>query len=487
MRVKRYVVDTLSDAVPLIRNELGKDAVILESKEIKIGGFLGMFRKRKLEVLAAVEPNAAKQEAKPAKKLDSDQVDLVIEQILKASQRSKAQENNKAAVNNSIIREDSATAHTHAPTAESQVQPAVGAGSSFASRLYGTSSSGAAGAGAATANQPLAAASVGSPEADAAPQRAASPQPVRVEQEAALSVSASMSPTEQFIVNELKNLRQEMMKLSKNSVLEYVPSEPIIALKQRLQEQELDEHWIDALYEEFVQLEQESGEPLAVIELWQQAKSKCMEWLAPYQHGKLAASTRIVQFVGPTGVGKTTTIAKLAANYSINEHKKLGLITADTYRIAAVEQLRTYANILNLPLEVVFSPLELERALHALEHTELIFMDTAGRNFKSDLHVSEVNSLLPNNEQSESILALSLTSRTADMKIIAEKFSKYGVRKVVFTKIDETSNYGTIFNMIMLYGLTPLFITSGQNVPDDIEPFKLEKYIDMLLGEPHHV
>ncbi|MFD2503425.1 DEAD/DEAH box helicase family protein [Paenibacillus septentrionalis] len=212
-----------------------------------------------------------------------------------------------------------------------------------------------------------------------------------------------------------------------------------------------------------------------------------LEWLTPYQHGVVSANTHTVQFVGPTGVGKTTTIAKLAANFSIKEGKKLGLITADTYRIAAVEQLlRTYANILNIPLEVVFSPLELERALTSLEHTELILMDTAGRNFKSDLHVSEVNSLLPQQEQSESVLVLSLTSRTADMRIIAEKFSKYGIRKVVFTKLDETSVYGAIFNMVLMFGLTPLFITSGQNVPDDISPFHTEKYIELLLGEPPH-
>jgi len=471
VRVKRYVVDALSDAVPLIRSELGKDAVILESKEIKTGGFLGMFRKRKLEVLAAVEPNAAKQDLKGTKKLADDQVDLVIEQILKASQRSKVQHENKEAAEQQ-------------PNARSQSEDKIASANgtapinNFASRVYG----GAAGS-------PKAEKTVEQLEpAEKMPVSAKESTPTTVVNKVKTpEAQASLSATEQFIVNELQSLKNEMIKISKNSISNFIPSEQLQALKSRLLEQEVEAQWIEILYDEFCLREQQGEEPLSANELWQHAKVRFYEWLAPYDHGKLSAATRFVQFVGPTGVGKTTTIAKLAANYSIKEQKKLGLITADTYRIAAVEQLRTYANILNIPLEVVFSPLELERALTALEQAQLVLMDTAGRNFKSDLHVSEVNSLLPSNEQSESVLVMSLTSRTSDMKIIAEKFSKYGVRKVVFTKIDESSSYGIIFNMIMLYGLTPLFLTSGQNVPDDIEAFNLEKYIDMLLGEPHHV
>ena len=471
MRVKKYVVDALSDAVPLIRNDLGKDAVILESKEIKVGGFMGMFSKRKIEVMAAVEPNTAKAESKPmSKKMDTTDVDvdLVIEQILKASKRSKQQD----------IEESSSSAAAKVSDDHSKGGPSNEAAHSFASRLYGV--------GGVPASKPEAVSDDGSIGQVTNSAEHAKPSSSHVKEEALSKPSQELTVTEQFIVEELKSLRLEMIKLSKKgSEADYEPSEAINALKIRLQEQELDEQWIDLLVEQLVQLEEEAGIPLDVTQTWHLSKDKLMEWLSPYQQGSIASTSQIVQFVGPTGVGKTTTIAKLAANYSIKEGKKLGLITADTYRIAAVEQLRTYANILNLPLEVVFSPLELERALSALEHTELVMMDTAGRNFKSDLHVSEVNSLLPNNEQSESVLVLSLTGRTADMRIIAEKFSKYGVRKVVFTKLDETDVYGSIFNMVMMYGLTPLFITSGQNVPDDISPFQVDKYIELLLGDLH--
>ncbi|MFC6331150.1 flagellar biosynthesis protein FlhF [Paenibacillus septentrionalis] len=467
MRVKRYVVDALSDAVPLIRNELGKDAIILESKEVKIGGFMGMFRKRKLEVLAAVEPQPEKQGNKGAsKKLDAEQVDLVIEQILKASKKSKPEEAGAAAA---------VTASTRTSTAANgQIKELDHPNASFASRLYSVGATQAQSQS--TAKQDIQEEKLPAPSSK-----------VLAYNEEVLQASKPMSSTEQFIVNELKNLRQEMVRLAqKGGQHETLPSEAILALQARLEEQELDKQWVEMLSEALIQEEIERGEQLDIESVWSKSKERLLEWLTPYQHGVVSANTHTVQFVGPTGVGKTTTIAKLAANFSIKEGKKLGLITADTYRIAAVEQLRTYANILNIPLEVVFSPLELERALTSLEHTELILMDTAGRNFKSDLHVSEVNSLLPQQEQSESVLVLSLTSRTADMRIIAEKFSKYGIRKVVFTKLDETSVYGAIFNMVLMFGLTPLFITSGQNVPDDISPFHTEKYIELLLGEPPH-
>jgi len=430
MRVKRYIVDTLPDAVSVIRTEMGNDAVILETKEIKVGGFLGMFRKRKLEVMAAVEPNAERTQKKP-----SDNVNLVVEQILKASQRQKEAEAN-AVIEQKKELAASAEMVTKQQSEALSIQPTA----SFDS-IYSKNE----------------------------------------EHPRARSISA----TEQFIVDELKNLRLEMHRLSERKK-EQMMSTQLQALKQRLIEQELANEWIDSICEDLSEIEIENGQPMSSDEIWQKASDQLLEWLAPYRNNTISSQTRVIQFVGPTGVGKTTTIAKLSADFSMKHGKKLGLITADTYRIAAVEQLRTYANILNIPLEVVFSPMDLTRAFKQLESTELILMDTAGRNFKSDIHVSEVNSLLTTSEVSESVLVLSLTTRSRDMAVIAEKFSKYGVRKVVFTKLDEASTFGSMFNMIMQFGLQPLFVTSGQNVPDDIEDFSIEQYVQILLGEPQH-
>jgi len=474
MRVKRYVVDTLPDAVSLIREEMGTDAVILETKDIKIGGFLGMFRKRKIEVMAAVEPSAQK---KP-KKITSDQVDYVVDQILKASQRNKE----SAMVEEDVVR----TSPSLVTSSKANESLAVPNGSSFASKLYG-----------------------GPTQVDSQVQRETMKESIYPNSSLDEAVVAfetieksdmqhilpkqqlnaqtnDLSKTEIFIVNELKSLRHEMQRLASKSTDTQMVSPSVEALKQRLGDQEIFEQWIEVISDELYEIEHQNNEILSIDAVWDFSKQKFLEWLSPYRSAEINVNSRVVQFVGPTGVGKTTTIAKLSANYSIKDGKKIGLITADTYRIAAVEQLRTYANILNIPLEVVFSPLDLQRAFMQLESEELIFMDTAGRNFKSDIHVSEVNSLLQTDEASEAILVLSLTSRTQDMNVVAEKFSKYGVRKVVFTKLDEANVYGSIFNMIMMYGLQPLFVTSGQNVPDDIEAFSVEAYIEQLLGDPHH-
>ena len=195
-------------------------------------------------------------------------------------------------------------------------------------------------------------------------------------------------------------------------------------------------------------------------------------------------ATRIVHFVGPTGVGKTTTIAKLAAEQSFNHRRSVGFITADTYRIAAVDQLRTYADILNVPLEVVFSPSELSRAYAKLSDRDLLFMDTAGRNYRNELFVSEVNSLLAPGEHTETILVLSMTHKYGDMKAVASQFAKYGVGQLLLTKFDETDSFGAVVNLVKHFDFRISYYTCGQAVPDDIRPFDPEDLVNRLLGEP---
>lgn len=196
----------------------------------------------------------------------------------------------------------------------------------------------------------------------------------------------------------------------------------------------------------------------------------------------IAADTRIVYIAGPTGVGKTTTIAKLAAEQLFKQGRKVGLITSDTYRISAVEQLRTYASILNIPLEVVQSPGDLQRALFRLESCDLVLMDTAGRNYRNEMLVAELQSLLAKELKSETFLVLSLTSKSRDMKTIAEHFGRYQLDKVIFTKLDETGSYGPLFNVLNDFPLMLSYITNGQNVPDDLLMATKEQLSGMLLG-----
>lgn len=162
--------------------------------------------------------------------------------------------------------------------------------------------------------------------------------------------------------------------------------------------------------------------------------------------------------------------------------RKVGFITSDTYRISAVEQLRTYATILNVPLEVVQSPGDVHRAIQRLEHCDLILMDTAGRNYRNELLVSELQSLLSPIKESETYLVLSMTSKSKDMLNITGHFSKFGLGKVVFTKMDETGSCGGMFNLLHHFPMQLAYITNGQNVPDDLLHPDTEMVTSMLLG-----
>jgi len=192
---------------------------------------------------------------------------------------------------------------------------------------------------------------------------------------------------------------------------------------------------------------------------------------------------RVVAMVGPTGVGKTTTIAKLAANFTLLEKKQVGLITIDTYRIAAVEQLKTYAEIIGIPLEVVFRPEGLMPALDKFRHKDLIFIDTAGRSPKNEPQISELAEFLKAARPDEIMLVLSTNTHTADLLDIYRRFNVVRIDKLVFTKLDESNTWGQILNTVHKTRTSLAYITNGQNVPDDIEvpdPFYLAKTI---LGE----
>ena len=139
-----------------------------------------------------------------------------------------------------------------------------------------------------------------------------------------------------------------------------------------------------------------------------------------------AGQCRVVALVGPTGVGKTTTIAKLAANYRLREKRRVGLITVDTYRVAAVEQLRTYADIIDLPMEVVATPREMREAVARMGHLDLVLMDTAGRSPRDEVKIQELKSMLSEAEPDEVHLVLSSTAGAKSLIGTAEKFADVG-------------------------------------------------------------
>jgi len=201
--------------------------------------------------------------------------------------------------------------------------------------------------------------------------------------------------------------------------------------------------------------------------------------------GPIDASTqagRIVALVGPTGVGKTTTIAKLAANYRLRENRRVGLITVDTYRIAAVEQLRTYADIIDLPMEVVSTPREMREAIQRLRHLDLVLMDTAGRSPRDEVRIRELKALLAEAKPDEVHLVLSAVGSATSMTATAERFATVGTSALLVTKLDEAMGLGSLLSVTRNCQLPISYLTNGQNVPDDIRVAQQQELARMILG-----
>ena len=191
---------------------------------------------------------------------------------------------------------------------------------------------------------------------------------------------------------------------------------------------------------------------------------------------------RLAALVGPTGVGKTTTIAKLAANYRLKEKRDVGLITVDTYRIAAVEQLRTYADIIDLPMQVVSTPREMREAVRRLEGLDLVLIDTAGRSPRDEIKIQELKSFLTEAGADEVHLVLSSVAAARTLELTAERFASVGTTSIIFTKLDEATGLGNLLPVVRQSGLPLSYLTNGQSVPDDIETADPRRFTRLLLA-----
>lgn len=358
MKVKKYVAATMPEAMKLIRAELGNDAVILNSKVVYTGGFLGFFRKKKIEVIAAMD-QVAKMEP--------------------------------------VVKEK--------------------------------------------------------------PKKTPVSSPKNV-------MEKDIKPPEE-VLKELSELKQMLGSISSSGQERVSYPAPIQTVNTHLIKQGIEA----TIREDLL---------VALLERWysrgsQASQNEVLEWckelmkarLSDLPFGELSFSKKYVDVVGPTGVGKTTTLAKIAADCMLKFNKKVALITTDTYRIAAIEQLKTYAKILSIPLEVCYNLEDFEKACEAYKDYDVVLIDTAGRNFRNSYYVEELKQIIDYGNEMETFLVLSLTSKQSDMEEIYQQFSSIDIKQFIFTKIDETATYGSMYNLIDKYRIGAAYLTNGQNVPDD--------------------
>jgi flagellar biosynthesis protein FlhF len=361
MKVKKYVVASMPQAMKAIRSDLGEEAVILHSKQIRTGGFLGLFTKAKIEVLAAVDSG----EKLSVKKNSS------------------------------------------------------------------------------------------------------SPEP-------------SMEDNQSFMkqqLSELNTLVSQMNQVPKVSSGSYPKAVEDVFAYLRLQE--IDEailKSIEAPMLEYYYLHRpNSNQLMEWTKSWFGNQFKASEWSGSFK--------KYVSVVGPTGVGKTTTLAKLAAKCVLEHNQKIAFITTDTYRISAIEQLKTYASILNAPLTICYNGADFKKALLEAEAYDVIFIDTAGRNFLEQQYVNDLKKIITFQEDLQTFLVLALTSKVSDMKAVYERFASLPVDHLIFTKQDETTRKGSLLNMLYHYGQRAAFTTNGQDVPEDVSAFKIKEFIDDVFGD----
>lgn len=248
-------------------------------------------------------------------------------------------------------------------------------------------------------------------------------------------------------------------------------------------ENEVDEKYLEKVMEEIDKI-QKPNMPFDYL-LASIYQRMILKFGKAEEDAEVSQKPRIITFIGPTGVGKTTTIAKIASRYVVDQKKQVALLTLDTYRIAAAEQLRTYANILMVPFRVVYTEEELATAIQDFQDYEYILVDTPGHSPQNKEQLGNLKRMLAQIKRAAECrfyLVLSATTKYRDLIKIADSYRQIADYQLIFTKLDETEALGNLLNMRLYTDTTIAYVTHGQNVPDDIEPFNPQKTVKKLLG-----
>ena len=373
MKVKTYRAPTLAEALAEVKADMGRDAVIVQTRRLRHGGFLGMMSTEVVEVTAAIDPSAQR------------------------------------------------ATKTAAPTRE----------------------------------------------------KAIAVKEENTEDAKILAVHLELASMRKTLESAMASMNHVPTRSITAPVVEEIPA----ALMEWARKNDIETSAAEALLQGIAL----SG-PVSQERFYAPLRERLLSYFRRVEGISVRAGyCKVVALVGPTGVGKTTTIAKLAANFALREKYRVALITADTYRIAAVEQLKTYADLIGIPIEVVYTPQELQEALYRHQDKQLVLIDTAGRSPANQPQMAELETLLAVDSTIEKHLVLSATTKFTECLSTVQRFQDCNPQKYLFTKIDEACNMGTVFSL-MYHSPRPLsYITTGQNVPDDIEQADPERLTNLML------
>lgn len=506
MQIKSFKAPTLKEAMANVKSELGVDAVILHTNKIKKGGILGFHAKEIVEVIAAVEDEPVVKEQKPA--MDTGAASEAVLQAAAAARASRnsapepepqpmqPQPTGNFTPRNMVSQYQTAGTIEAISHAMAQNTPSPTFGEVLASVNKAQEQAG----------QPVVneqAASV-APAVDMNPgveQPVVKEEPVEPvsvaeeklvntesdaeqltpekEAETASEDAADLDVKEQEILdlqNQLEEMKSMLVEMSRNKD----EAGGIPNLQRAMEAQGISQHVLEDMISKLNGTEilapQNSIKALKALEKYVRKAIRIANGITLYSD-----KPKIVALIGPTGVGKTTTLAKIAAKFVLEEGAKVALITADTYRISAVEQLKTYSDILGLPLEIVYNPQALQEAIEKHRDKQLILLDTAGRSQYNAYQMKELSELLNIDADIEKHLVMSATTKTSDGLELLDNFSLCKPDRVIFTKVDETKTHGIILNILHRRKAALSYLTNGQSVPDDIEPASIEKLAELLL------
>lgn len=537
MKLKTYQAWTMAEALEFVKSDLGGDAVILHTRTFERGGFFGLGRRSVVEITAArakdmprVEARASRSEAasvaaaappmhaahageahrmsaaaraygvaapamgeaRPSAVLD---MDSEREKTRRLAQAMAISLEKQASLRASTTRnEDAVRAEVARPAPMPKAEPAPIDGPAQRFVLVPDAAS-PAGATRLTAAVVRAQADVGdAPSASISPTHTSIPASRGLVESKDVSAEPELDAISEFVGRVLKRAPGEpsatavagMARASVPAVSARLRAPAIARARELLIEQEFDPALADRITLDAAR--RFEGQPDPSDEAVRAALLERIAAILPSDLGDAFEvepgrhGPRRIALIGPTGVGKTTTLAKIAAHLKLKRGLRVGIVAADTYRIAAVDQLRTYAEILSLPVEIAASPKDAARACASLADVDVILIDTAGRSQNDHMKLSELKAFIASAEPDETHLVLSATASMRTLVREADAFGAVGIDRVILTKLDEAASFGALVTLVERLGKKLSFLTHGQEVPDHIEIARGRRLAALVLG-----